>query len=132
MTGMPRSLLTRLAEQAAAHAREGALTLQVCTDCERAQYPYREICRQCLSDRLSWRRVDDRGRVLAISGIYASRDPWFRERAPWRVASVALAAGPTVIAHLDSAQIQQDHTVRVRQTFIDPTQCVLIAYEEDA
>lgn len=127
MSAPPRTALTRLAREAAAHARDGALTLQVCDECERVQYPYREVCGRCLSDRLQWREVDGSGELVASAAVHASAEAFFREHAPWPIASVALTAGPTVIAHLEAAGAAPGEPVRVHQTFVDPAQCVLVA-----
>ena len=46
------------------------IRLQRCADCGAAQYPPREVCGACLSDRLAWDSADSLpGRVLARTRI---------------------------------------------------------------
>jgi len=54
----PRS---RIALGLTAGAAEGRFVLQVCAECGAVQYPPREACHRCLSDRLPWREQDGGG-----------------------------------------------------------------------
>lgn len=81
-------------------AAEGRFEMQVCAECGAVQYPPREVCGRCLSERLAWKPVDDRGELIATTTLRHSNDPYFRERLPWRVGSVKMAAGPVVVAHV--------------------------------
>jgi NAD(P)-dependent dehydrogenase (short-subunit alcohol dehydrogenase family) len=64
------------------------------------QYPPREVCGACLSPRLPWREVPPGGKVIAATTLHISADPYFRQRMPWRIGTVAMDCGPRVIAHL--------------------------------
>lgn len=81
-------------------AATGRFALQSCRECGRLQYPPRDVCTFCLGPDLDWRDVAATGRVIAATTIRASGDPYFRERTPWRIATVVLDSGPVVIAHL--------------------------------
>jgi uncharacterized OB-fold protein len=80
------------------HVTEGAkaheLRLQHCADCGQVQYPPREICGNCLSDALEWRKTSGAGEVLSATRLEISIDPWFQKRLPVDVALVKLDAGP--------------------------------------
>lgn len=94
---VPRS---RAAVQMSAAAARGALRLQHCRDCGTVAYPPRDACPACLSTRLDWRDTDGTGDALAETTVQTTPDRYFRERMPWRVGTVRLAAGPTLMAHL--------------------------------
>jgi NAD(P)-dependent dehydrogenase (short-subunit alcohol dehydrogenase family)/uncharacterized OB-fold protein len=83
-----------------AAAAEGRFELQACADCGAVQYPPRDACHRCLSPRLRWQPQDGAGELLALTTLHHSNDLFFRERLPWRLGLVRLAAGPTVVAHL--------------------------------
>jgi ribosomal protein L40E len=96
---LPPGARSRIALGLTAAAARGAFELQVCIDCGAVQYPPREACRACLSDRLSWRAQDGRGELLSETLLHHSQELYFRERTPWRVGLVRLDAGPSVVAH---------------------------------
>ena len=81
-------------------AAEGRFRLQVCAACEAIQYPPRQLCGKCLSDRLSWRDVSDGGSLIAETTLHHSNDIYFRERLPWRLGLVSLDCGPSIVAHV--------------------------------
>jgi uncharacterized OB-fold protein len=81
--------------------QEGTLSLLQCERCGRIDYPLRELCSNCLSDRMAWRRVDPSGTVLAAATLRRSNEPHFRDRLPLRIGSVQLRAGPVVIAWIE-------------------------------
>ena len=76
------------------------LVLPCCTRCGRVNYPPRELCGACLADDLAWTRVDNLGAVQACTELHYSLEPDYADQLPWRVASVLLACGPVVLAHL--------------------------------
>ena len=63
-------------------------------------YPPRDACPTCLSERLPFKTVDNRGTLLAETTIRTSTDPYFRERTPWRVGLTKLDAGPVILSHI--------------------------------
>jgi NAD(P)-dependent dehydrogenase (short-subunit alcohol dehydrogenase family)/uncharacterized OB-fold protein len=97
-----------------AAAAEGRFALQVCLDCNAVIYPPRDACPACLSARTPFRDVDNGGVLVAETTVQTSTDPYFRERTPWRVGTVKLDAGPSIVAHLhgDTAE-----GARVRMQF---------------
>ena len=92
---------------------DGRLRLQLCFDCGVVQYPPRERCHKCLSDRLAWHPVDGSAELLAATALHHSLDAWFAARLPWTVGSLRLAAGPVVFAHLPAALAQPGAQLRV-------------------
>lgn len=93
----PRS---RAAQGLTRAAAEGVFEMQTCGDCGALQYPPREVCHQCLSERLVWKDTDPRGTLIATTVLRHSNDLYFRERLPWKVGTVKMAAGPSVVAHV--------------------------------
>jgi uncharacterized OB-fold protein len=107
----------RWSAQAARLGTEGStgqLRLPVCQECGRVAYPLRELCANCLSERLEWQPVEASGRVLATTTLQRSNLPYFRPLLPLRVASIKLDAGPVVLAFLDDAAIAADARVQVK------------------
>lgn len=96
----PPATRSRSAHGLTRAAAEGRFELQVCAACGSVQYPPRELCGHCLSPSLVWQTVDNRGELIALTTLRHSNDVYFRERLPWRVGTVRMAAGPSVIAHV--------------------------------
>jgi NAD(P)-dependent dehydrogenase (short-subunit alcohol dehydrogenase family)/uncharacterized OB-fold protein len=97
---MPPAARSRTALGLTAAAAEGRFVLQICADCGAVQYPPREACAACLSAHLPWRELPTGGEVIAATNLHVSADPYFRQRTPWRIGTIALDCGPSVIAHL--------------------------------
>jgi NAD(P)-dependent dehydrogenase (short-subunit alcohol dehydrogenase family)/uncharacterized OB-fold protein len=96
----PHEARSRAAHGLTAAAAQGRFELQVCSDCKAVIYPARDACPVCLSARLPFVPVANGGMVLAETTVQVSNGLYFRERVPWRVGTVKLDVGPTVIAHL--------------------------------
>ena len=102
--------MTPAMREMAAHASD-KLALQHCAGCGSHQYPPRELCVACLSDRLEWHMSDsEAGEVLATTTLHHSHDATFRSSLPLRIALVRLDCGPSVVcfAH-DAAPAQRVH-----------------------
>ena len=97
---LPQGVRSRTALGLTAAAAEGRFQLQVCAECAAVIYPPRDACPRCLSPRLPFRDIDNRGTLLAETTIRTSTDVYFRERMPWRIGTVQLDAGPSIVAHL--------------------------------
>jgi uncharacterized OB-fold protein len=90
------------------------IRLQRCADCGTVQYPPREICSGCLSDRLEWESADSLpARVLARTRLHHSNEPRFHARLPLSVGLVKFASGPVAVCFLSETAAPGD-TVRVR------------------
>jgi NAD(P)-dependent dehydrogenase (short-subunit alcohol dehydrogenase family)/uncharacterized OB-fold protein len=111
-------------------AAQGRLELQVCRDCGTVQYPPREVCRRCLSDRLDWKAQSGQGELISETLIRHSLELYFRERAPWRSGLVRLPGDVTVVAHLHSDVPRPPAKVRVRAHLDRAGQAVLVALPE--
>jgi NAD(P)-dependent dehydrogenase (short-subunit alcohol dehydrogenase family)/uncharacterized OB-fold protein len=110
-----------------AAAAEGRFELQVCQDCGAVQYPPRDACHRCLAPRLRWQPQDGAGELLARTTLHHSNDLFFRERLPWHLGLVRLAAGPTVVAHLHGDVADAPAPVRVIARLDRAGRAVLIA-----
>jgi len=118
----------RVALGMTAAAAEGRFELQVCKDCSAVQYPPREACHRCLSARLQWRAQSGEGTLLGTTTLHHSNDPFFRERLPWRLGLVQLAAGPSLIVHLHGEVGDAPQPVKVGARLDRAGQAVLIGF----
>jgi NAD(P)-dependent dehydrogenase (short-subunit alcohol dehydrogenase family)/uncharacterized OB-fold protein len=118
----------RVALGMTAAAAEGRFELQVCKDCSAVQYPPREACHRCLSPRLQWRTQSGEGSLLGTTTLHHSNDPFFRERLPWRLGLVQLAAGPSLVVHLHGEVGDAPAPVRVGARLDRAGQAVLIGF----
>lgn len=123
---LPPALRSRAALGLTAAAAAGRFELQACADCGAVQYPPREVCRNCLSEHLEWRAVDPAGTLLASTTLHHSNDLYFRERLPWRIGTVRMAAGPSVIAHVHG-DCRDGEQVRLSLKLDRSGQAVMIA-----
>jgi NAD(P)-dependent dehydrogenase (short-subunit alcohol dehydrogenase family)/uncharacterized OB-fold protein len=97
---LPPASRSRATHGLTAAAALGRFRLQVCAACGKVQYPPRDVCGGCLSNRLGWRDLPDTGDLIAGSVTLVSHAPYYRERAPWRIGTVRLDIGPSVIANV--------------------------------
>ena len=106
-----------------------SLELPVCEACGTAQYPVREVCVRCLSDRLRREPVKAGGVILARTVLHRSMDTRFAPRLPLAIGSVKLDAGPVAIALLDG-DLAPGTRVQVRATSGPEARTVLHASSE--
>jgi len=123
---LPPAMRSRAAIGLSVAAAEGRFALQHCGECGTVQYPPRDACCHCLSVDLIWRDTATAAKVLAETRIHASPDPYFRERLPWRMGSVKLAAGPVAVCHLHG-DVARGDAVRMALKLDKAGQGVLIA-----
>ena len=120
---VPRS---RAALGLTAAAAEGRFMLQHCGECGAVQYPPRDACGKCLSGDLRWQDTDPAGQVIAESTVRVSTAPYFRERGDWRIGTVRLAVGVSVMAYLHG-DVEQAGPVRMTARLDRAGQGVLVA-----
>ncbi|HMN72851.1 MAG TPA: SDR family oxidoreductase [Rhodoblastus sp.] len=96
----PPGARSRTALGLAAAAAQGRFMLQVCPDCAKTIYPPRDACPGCFAPTPPFCDVPDGGVLLAVTTIRTSTDAYYRERMPWRVGTVRLDCGPSVVAHV--------------------------------
>ena len=97
---LPPLQRSRAALKLSAAAARGVFALQQCGSCGAVCYPPRDACPSCLSTNLEFRPVDNGGEVIAETVVRTSTDVYFRQRTPWRVGTVRLDCGPSIVAHL--------------------------------
>jgi NAD(P)-dependent dehydrogenase (short-subunit alcohol dehydrogenase family)/uncharacterized OB-fold protein len=124
---LPPAVRSRVALGLTAAAARGHFALQVCRDCGAVQYPPREVCRECLSQRLVWKAQDGAGELLTETTLHAAQELFFRERLPWRVGIVRLDAGVNVIAYLHQTVGPAPCRVRIETSLDRAGQAALIA-----
>jgi NAD(P)-dependent dehydrogenase (short-subunit alcohol dehydrogenase family)/uncharacterized OB-fold protein len=123
---LPQGVRSRTALGLTAAAVEGRFQLQVCAECATVIYPPRDACPRCLSARLPFRDVDNRGTLLVETTIRTSTDVYFRERMPWRIGTVKLDTGPSVVAHLHG-DLREGQRTRLQLKLDKSGQAVVIA-----
>jgi NAD(P)-dependent dehydrogenase (short-subunit alcohol dehydrogenase family)/uncharacterized OB-fold protein len=125
---LPPGARSRPALGMTAAAAQGRFALQTCKDCSAVQYPAREVCALCLSDRLQWRDQSGVGELISETLIHHSNNLFFLERLPWRLGMVKLDCGPTIVAHLHGDVRTAPTRVRVEACLDRAGQAVLIAF----
>jgi uncharacterized OB-fold protein len=95
------------------------LALPVCEACGTVQFPPREACSKCLSDRITPRAVEAGGTLLARTAIHRSLEPGFQSQLPLAVGTVRLDCGVTAFAFLDPGCDQAGSRVRLREELRD-------------
>jgi len=103
---------SRNGQQLSESLANGKLTVQQCDACSRIQYPPAEVCRSCLSDKLSWHGELTDGKVIACVAVHRSYADDFADGGPWFIASVAIAPGITCYAHTAN-YLEADTTVQL-------------------
>lgn len=126
----PPNARSRAALGLTAAAAEGRFALQVCSRCQSVQYPPRDACVSCLSTTLPWQDVDPKGVLLAQTTLRTSVNLYFKERGNWRVGTVQLDAGPSVVCHVHAACAPRAR-VRLINRLDRAAQGVLIAMPEE-
>jgi uncharacterized protein len=82
------------------------MRLQCCATCGTAQYPAREFCGACLSDRMEWQSAESMpAQVLARTVLHHSNEPQFRARLPLTLGLVRFEAGPVAVCFLADAVV---------------------------
>ncbi len=127
----PPGTRSRRALGLTAAAAAGRFDLQVCRECAAVQYPPREVCHSCLSDQLHWQAVDPNGELLVTTTLHHSNDLYFRERLPWRIGTVKMAAGPSVVAHVHG-DCRDGDKVRLALKLDRSGQAVILALPQQA
>ncbi|MGB3245896.1 MAG: SDR family NAD(P)-dependent oxidoreductase [Sulfitobacter sp.] len=126
----PPEARSRASMAMSAAAAEGRFVLQVCPECDAVQYPPRDACHVCLNTNLNWKDVDPNGTLLAETTVNISALVYFRERGDWRVGTVKLDAGPSVVCHLHRDCVA-DEAVRLINRLDRAGQGVLVALPTD-
>jgi hypothetical protein len=93
---LPAPGITPETEPFFAAAREGRFLLPRCGDCGRTHWYPRAVCPHCWSTRLTWQPASGRGTVYSHSTL-------LRVEAPYTLAYVTLAEGPTMLTNLVGA-----------------------------
>ncbi len=110
-------------------AAEGVLKLQQCAACSYICYPPREACPKCWSANLSWQPIAEGGQLVTETTLRTSINTYFRERMPWRIGTVQLDDGPSVLAHIHG-DVEENARVRMIARTDKSGQGVLMALPE--
>jgi uncharacterized OB-fold protein len=88
--------------------------LQQCTECQRYQYPQRHLCGHCLGDQLTDLAFCHPGILVAASDLHHSLEARFTQQLPWRIGTVKLDCGPTVLVHIKDLGMRSGSPVSVK------------------
>jgi NAD(P)-dependent dehydrogenase (short-subunit alcohol dehydrogenase family)/uncharacterized OB-fold protein len=127
---VPPLVRSRVGLGLTAAAAVGRFELQVCRDCGAVQYPPREACVACLSERLRWQLQDGAGELISETVLRHGQEVYFRERAPWRLGLVRLDVGASVVAYVHGGCAAAPARVQVTAALDKAGQAVLVALSE--
>jgi uncharacterized OB-fold protein len=82
-------------------ARAGKLAFKTCLSCGHRQFPPRQLCPVCWSDRFEWREHRGRGRVYSFAIVH--RAPLADFEVPYVLALVELEDGPRMMTNIVGA-----------------------------
>jgi len=97
---LPPGARSRKAHLLTAAAAEGRFALPCCAACKTFSWPMPEACPNCLSPEMVAAVAPGGAVLLSETTAEAPADPYFRERAPWRVGLVKMECGPVALVHL--------------------------------
>ncbi len=80
--------------------RRRELIVQWCLDCDAPFFYPREVCPNCLSENIEWRRCTGRGTVYAVTVEHHPQNPLMSFRAPYAVALVELDEGVRMLTNI--------------------------------
>ena len=109
----PPAERSRLWQNVNEAAGAGLFKLQVCTRCDKVQYPPQEFCSHCLTGALTWEQVSPLGNVLSWTSARASTNQFFRDKFPLNIGLVKLDCGPVMITYLAASCRQAGSRVQV-------------------
>ena len=89
--------------------------LQQCGECRQYQYPQRNLCGHCLGDRLTNVPVYHVGELVVTSDLNHSLELRFTQKLPWRIGTVKLDCGPTVLVHIKDLTLCPEMRVLVKK-----------------
>ncbi len=97
---LPPGGRSRKAHLLTAAAAEGRFALPRCGACGTYSWPMVEACPDCLSADITAAEAPSGAVLLSQTSAEVPADPYFRERAPWRVGLVQMDCGPVALVHL--------------------------------
>ena len=100
---LPPGARSRKAHLLTAAAAEGRFALPRCGACGTYAWPMPEACAQCLFADMTAAEAPMGAVLLSETTAEVPADPYFRERAPWRVGLVQMDCGPVALVHLHPA-----------------------------
>ena len=72
----------------------GALHIQFCNACDKAQHPPEELCRSCQSHDVGFREIVGTGRIESVVTVEHPVHPLLVDRCPYLIAVVSLDGAP--------------------------------------
>lgn len=83
-------------------AKQGELRLQHCGACQQWVFYPRVICPHCWSEDLSWKQASGRAHLRSFTVVHRPGHPAWTPAAPYVLAIVQLAEGPTMLTQVIS------------------------------
>jgi len=100
---LPPGARSRKAHLLTAAAAEGRFALPRCGACGTYIWPMPEACPNCLSPDIAATDAPSGAVLVSQTTAEVPADPYFRERAPWRVGLATMDCGPAALVHLHPA-----------------------------
>ena len=97
-------------------ARQGRLVFRKCLSCGCVQFPPRQLCPKCWSDRTEWITSSGKGRVHSFTIVHRAPTPAFAGKVPYVVAMIELEDAPRMIANIvgdDALEVRMGDQVTV-------------------
>lgn len=78
---------------------DGEVQVQLCRACGLRQAPAGHACRSCGETALEWIKLEETGRVYAITTVHRAPDADFADRTPFDVAIIDFGEGLHLMGH---------------------------------
>lgn len=96
-------------------AAQGRLLVRTCHACGEAHHYPRTICPNCFSDRTGWIEASGRGTIYSFSVMR-------RTPAPYAIAYVTLAEGPTMMTNIVDCDLESIRIGQAVKAVFKPTE----------
>ncbi len=104
---IPGPIPNAISEPFWAGARRNELALQRCEECAQWFFYPRAHCPHCWSKRVSWHQATGQGMIKSFSVIYRPGHVAWVPVAPYVIALIKLAEGPTMLSQLTGAGVDE-------------------------
>ncbi len=87
-------------------AKEGALSIQQCQECQIWQFFPRAFCAHCSSENLVWKKTSGLGKVYTFTINRRAPNPFMKARLPYAVAIIELDEGTRMMANIVNSDLE--------------------------
>lgn len=87
-------------------AKEGALSIQHCQECQRWQFFPRSFCAHCSSENVLWQKTSGLGKVYTFTVNRRAPNAFMKTRLPYAVAIIELDEGTRMMANIVNSDFE--------------------------